>query len=207
MVQEDQTPKCSNSSSGGGGGGNIVRSSKKQKPKRVPQRGLGVAQLERIRLEEQQKKDASSSSSSSPTMQLLSSNHQPCSSSIAFQPPAADHLSSSLFRPSSSSVIQNIELLNSNSSNVPLLSNPVGWGYAAGNVHKFYDSCDFNSGKESSGVDQGSNVRSNLDNLPYESIPVWPLPSLMHRPQQFQHHSSSVVRPLPDFCSFLTYFS
>ena len=54
MAQEDQnqTQKCGNST------GNFGRSSKKQKPKKIPQRGLGVAQLEKIRLEEQHKKDA-----------------------------------------------------------------------------------------------------------------------------------------------------
>ncbi|XP_051125797.1 uncharacterized protein LOC127247812 [Andrographis paniculata] len=43
--------------SGGGGG-----RSKSGKPKKVPQRGLGVAQLEKIRLEEQRKKEALESS-------------------------------------------------------------------------------------------------------------------------------------------------
>ncbi|XP_042477674.1 uncharacterized protein LOC122059033 [Macadamia integrifolia] len=44
---------------GGGGGGSNGggRSSKKLKQKKIPQRGLGVAQLEKIRLEEQQQKD------------------------------------------------------------------------------------------------------------------------------------------------------
>lgn len=55
MVQEEQ--RCSNSSSGGGGGGS--RSSKKAKQKKIPQRGLGVAKLEEMRLEEQQKKATS----------------------------------------------------------------------------------------------------------------------------------------------------
>ncbi|URE43469.1 hypothetical protein MUK42_24781 [Musa troglodytarum] len=39
-----------------------VRMGKKNKQKKIPQRGLGVAQLEKLRLEEQQKKAASSSS-------------------------------------------------------------------------------------------------------------------------------------------------
>ncbi|KAL7218331.1 hypothetical protein ACSBR2_011574 [Camellia fascicularis] len=54
MAQEEHNHRCSNSSSGGGGN----RSSKKLKQKKVPQRGLGVAQLEKIRLEEKEKKDA-----------------------------------------------------------------------------------------------------------------------------------------------------
>ncbi|GMJ11418.1 hypothetical protein HRI_004811000 [Hibiscus trionum] len=72
MAQEDenQTQRCSNSTntssgvSGAGKSNNIGRSSKKQRPKKVPQRGLGVAQLEKIRIEEeQQKKDGVVSSS------------------------------------------------------------------------------------------------------------------------------------------------
>nr|XP_018674740.1 PREDICTED: histone-lysine N-methyltransferase 2B-like [Musa acuminata subsp. malaccensis] len=39
-----------------------LRMGKKNKQKKIPQRGLGVAQLEKLRLEEQQKKGASSSS-------------------------------------------------------------------------------------------------------------------------------------------------
>ncbi|KAK8706242.1 hypothetical protein V6N13_049816 [Hibiscus sabdariffa] len=55
MVHEDQaTPRCSNSSRTS----KIGKSCKKQRRKKVPQRGLGVAQLEKIRLEEQQKKDS-----------------------------------------------------------------------------------------------------------------------------------------------------
>ncbi|KAB1670593.1 hypothetical protein ES319_1Z154300v1 [Gossypium barbadense] len=62
MAPEDQTQRCSNNSNTSGGNNNIIgRSSKKQRPKKVPQRGLGVAQLEKIRLEEQQKKDPGAS--------------------------------------------------------------------------------------------------------------------------------------------------
>ncbi|KAF0924818.1 hypothetical protein E2562_014923 [Oryza meyeriana var. granulata] len=43
----------------GGGGGvagtGVARASRKNKPKKVPQRGLGVAQLEKLRIEEQKK--------------------------------------------------------------------------------------------------------------------------------------------------------
>ncbi|KAL5729965.1 hypothetical protein ACHQM5_002852 [Ranunculus cassubicifolius] len=50
MAQEENQ-RCSNNNSGG------CRNSKKPKPKKIPQRGLGVAQLEKIRLEEQQKNE------------------------------------------------------------------------------------------------------------------------------------------------------
>ncbi|XP_072999462.1 uncharacterized protein [Typha latifolia] len=61
-LHEEQHPKLGNGSIAGC----IGRSSKKNKPKKIPQRGLGVAQLEKLRLEEQQKNAGSSSSSSSP---------------------------------------------------------------------------------------------------------------------------------------------
>ncbi|KAL0320629.1 UNVERIFIED_CONTAM: hypothetical protein Sradi_5324400 [Sesamum radiatum] len=70
MAQEEDFFGCSYSSgggggsggraAGGGGGGGGVSSSRSKtvKQKKVPQRGLGVAQLEKIRLEEQQKKES-----------------------------------------------------------------------------------------------------------------------------------------------------
>ena len=45
----------------GAGSGNgaattgVARASRKNKPKKIPQRGLGVAQLEKLRIEEQKK--------------------------------------------------------------------------------------------------------------------------------------------------------
>ncbi|KAI3994867.1 hypothetical protein MKX01_037418 [Papaver californicum] len=74
MAQEEEQQRCSNSNSGG-------KISKKVKTKKIPQRGLGVAQLEKIRLEEQQKKDSSVFVPS-----LLPHNHQSSSSvsSISF---------------------------------------------------------------------------------------------------------------------------
>lgn len=67
MAQEENVFGCSYSGGGGagrgGGGGSGSGSggscrSKKIKPKKVPQRGLGVAQLEKIISEEQQKKES-----------------------------------------------------------------------------------------------------------------------------------------------------
>ncbi|CAL9200680.1 uncharacterized protein LOC103969956 isoform X1 [Musa acuminata AAA Group] len=54
------TPNEQTKGSVPGDGG--LRMGKKNKQKKIPQRGLGVAQLEKLRLEEQQKKGASSSS-------------------------------------------------------------------------------------------------------------------------------------------------
>ncbi|KAG7037432.1 hypothetical protein SDJN02_01058, partial [Cucurbita argyrosperma subsp. argyrosperma] len=63
MGEEEQKRRCFNHRFGSFGtiGGISGRSSSKKlkpKPRKVPQRGLGVAQLERIRLEEQQKNGA-----------------------------------------------------------------------------------------------------------------------------------------------------
>ncbi|KAH7544062.1 hypothetical protein JRO89_XS15G0098600 [Xanthoceras sorbifolium] len=207
MAQEEQSQKCSNSSSGTCGGGNVVRSSKKQKAKKVPQRGLGVAQLERIRLEEQQKRDgitvltSPTSSSISPTKSSslslpITPNYHPSSPySIPFPP---DHFSSSnlILRPSSS--LQNNEILNSNTA-VPLTNPPVGWStvpihQGQASVHKLWNSCDYNLEKRISGLDPGIAFRSNLNAcLPYESIPIWPLPGLMHKAHQYQQPSSMMV--------------
>uniref|UniRef100_A0A7N0VFW5 SPOROCYTELESS-like EAR-containing protein 1 n=1 Tax=Kalanchoe fedtschenkoi TaxID=63787 RepID=A0A7N0VFW5_KALFE len=64
MSDEERIRNSSSSSSvsfrNGGGGGN-GRSSKKPKPKKIPQRGLGVAQLEKIRLEEEVRNEAQTS--------------------------------------------------------------------------------------------------------------------------------------------------
>ncbi|KAL6838650.1 hypothetical protein ACP4OV_031364 [Aristida adscensionis] len=60
---------------GGGGGGSVAatgvaRASKKNKPKKIPQRGLGVAQLEKLRIEEQKKMDGGGASGSTAPLPL-----------------------------------------------------------------------------------------------------------------------------------------
>ncbi|MBA0848786.1 hypothetical protein Goshw_007204 [Gossypium schwendimanii] len=174
MAPEDQTQRCSNNSNSSGGNNNIIgRSSKKQRPKKVPQRGLGVAQLEKIRLEEQQKKDPGASL----ILPLIPSFHPPnhpssssssSSSSIAdVSPPPT-----SFFRP------QNID--GNTSAAVQLTSRANG--------HKFWGSCcEFNIEKGCPGLDPGWIFRTNLS-LPYESESVWSLPSLMQRGQPFHQH-------------------
>ncbi|KAI3942901.1 hypothetical protein MKW92_051462 [Papaver armeniacum] len=93
MAQEEEQQRCSNSNSGGG------KISKKVKTKKIPQRGLGVAQLEKIRLEEQQKKDTSVF-----VPPLLPQNHQSSSSSV-----------SSISFSQSSSTINNVSTSSSTS--------------------------------------------------------------------------------------------
>ncbi|KAH8518857.1 hypothetical protein H0E87_000642 [Populus deltoides] len=197
MAQEEQTKKCNTSSNGNGDGGirsgHISRSSRKHKQKKVPQRGLGVAQLEKIRLEEQQKNDVSVNlPSPAPISQIKPSNlsmpipnvYESRSTSTPFLPDLSSP--NSMFRP------QNIELINPNST-IPS-ENSVGWQSAAvqgqTNMPKMWNSSDYNLEKENCGVDPALAFRSNL-NLPYESNPIWPLPSLMQRAQQHGHHSSS----------------
>ncbi|XP_074365356.1 uncharacterized protein LOC141706525 [Apium graveolens] len=106
MAQQEQNQKYSNISIGGctGGGvgctgGGVARSSKKLKQKKVPQRGLGVAQLEKIRLEEQQKRDANfqvpgaivSPSNSSSCLASQCSNFRPDVSAYLTSTSPIDH--------------------------------------------------------------------------------------------------------------------
>lgn len=179
MTQEDQTQNCSNSSGG--------RSSRKPKQKKVPQRGLGVAQLEKIRVEEQQKKDAalaspailpspssvSSSKSSYLPLPIPNFHHynQPSSSPISL--PSASPLS-----------LPNIDLKVSSTVLVP--------GHH-GSVPKLWSSHEYDFDKESFGVDPGL---AFLSSLPCESNsnPIWPLPNWVQRTELHQQPSSSMVR-------------
>ncbi|GAV64040.1 hypothetical protein CFOL_v3_07558 [Cephalotus follicularis] len=213
MAQEEQTQKCSSRCSGGGGSsgsgvnniGTINRSSKKPKQRKVPQRGLGVAQLEKIRLEEQQKKDAkapilpspSSNTSLPPAKPLFASvsipNYHQSNQSVPFPsppPPTTDLPSTnSMYRPPQ--LVQNIDLVDTNST--VTLTNPVGWSDLTGhdNVPKLWSSWLLDREKDNPVVDPGMAFRSN--ELPYEFNPVWPLPESMQRAQQYQQPSSSMV--------------
>ncbi|KAJ6298307.1 hypothetical protein OIU76_019455 [Salix suchowensis] len=120
MVQEEQSKKYSTSNGNGDGGisiGHISRSSRKHKQKKVPQRGLGVAQLEKIRLEEQQKNDISVNLPSPPPISLTKPSnlsmpipniYESRSTSTPYLPDLSSSIS--MFRP------QNVELINSNST-------------------------------------------------------------------------------------------
>lgn len=242
MAQEDHAQKYSNSSSGGGpsgsggggggaggggsgcnnngGGGCSGRSQKKMKQKKVPQRGLGVAQLEKIRLEEQQKKGVVLQSSNllSPNHQIISpSNSSSClavhcptfrpsitsSSSAPLQPPSPSDLPSpnSLFRPIPS--IPPVDILNPNSVPLPKTLNVGGgeMGWSAVPVpghgsawHKVWNG-EFSLDRENHRADHhhGFAFRPNMS-LPFESCPptpFLPFPSALQRSQQFQQQSSS----------------
>ncbi|KAK6229347.1 hypothetical protein SCA6_018298 [Theobroma cacao] len=159
MAQEDQSQRCSNSntSSGGGFGNSVGRSSKKQKPKKVPQRGLGVAQLEKIRLEEQQKKDAAVAAAAgilpSPSSSVISQpTHHKSSSYLSLPIPSNFHPSNqSSYSSSSSSIpfpadlsppnlifrpplsVQNADVVSANTVPLTTGSSP-GWHPGAGVV-------------------------------------------------------------------------
>ncbi|GFZ07540.1 hypothetical protein Acr_19g0004770 [Actinidia rufa] len=198
MAQEEHNQRCNNSNSGGGGN----RSSKKLKQKKIPQRGLGVAQLEKIRLEEQQKKDAAilspnsllspSNRSSCLAVQCVSNfRHNPSPSSIPVPPPPPTNLSqpNSIFRPSSS--IPNIDILHPNS--VPFLkpSNGSGGETAISGWPKLWNGDYYREGENHRLDHSGFDIRSNMNNAPYESNPIWPPPSLIQKAQQFQQQTSS----------------
>lgn len=120
--------------SGGGGGGSCR--SKKIKPKKVPQRGLGVAQLEKIRIEEEQKREslAKNSIPSSPSdgaSFLGVQKFRPNSISPFHNSPppsSSSNLSSpnAVFRHSQS--VPNIEILQENFSVSKPSSSPRLWG-------------------------------------------------------------------------------
>ncbi|KAL4325893.1 hypothetical protein GQ457_11G013730 [Hibiscus cannabinus] len=184
MAQEDenQAQRCSNStntSSGAGNSNNIGRCFKKQRPKKkVPQRGLGVAQLEKIRIEEeQQKKDAVVSSS--PTV-CHKAPH------LSFSIPSFNLSNqSSSYASSIPFCVQNIGTVSSGNT-VPFT------GCGAVVPDNLRSSFGYDIEKEcSSGLDPGLVFKTNLSNLPYESEPIWPLPSLMQRAQ-----ASSMVNNL-----------
>ncbi|XP_020231373.1 uncharacterized protein LOC109811937 [Cajanus cajan] len=197
MPQEDQR-NCD-----GRGIGVLGRSSsKKSKQKKVPQRGLGVAQLEKIRLEEQQKRDAvtisPSPSTLSPTKPSFmplpmknfhDSNQSSSTTLLPCEPPSE-------FRSPLSLQQQQQQNMDAKVSSTVPLANSVGFEASRpivpghGNVPKWWSSYQFDSEKNSFGVDPGMPV---LPSLPFDSSPIWPLPNLVQRTPQYQHHSSSSV--------------
>ncbi|KAL3508731.1 hypothetical protein ACH5RR_028132 [Cinchona calisaya] len=140
---------CNNGCVGGGGS----RSQRKMKQKKVPQRGLGVAQLEKIRLEEQHKKGvvlqeaaaanvlspnqiiSPTNSSSSCLAVQCSTTFRPCistsCSSVPLPPPSPSDLPSpnSVCRLPTTQLVPNVDVLNSNS--VQLLK---PWNVGGGEV-------------------------------------------------------------------------
>ncbi|KAL5715923.1 hypothetical protein ACHQM5_017680 [Ranunculus cassubicifolius] len=98
-MSQEKIQMCSNGSSGGG----RSSSSKKIKQNKVPQRGLGVEKLERIRLEEQRKNGsvpAAAAASSGPVAVMHAARDQyqyELTPSVSIQPPSIPFSSSSPF--------------------------------------------------------------------------------------------------------------
>ncbi|GLT48592.1 hypothetical protein SLA2020_222080 [Shorea laevis] len=210
MSQEEHSQKCSTSAGSGGGVGirNFGRSFKRQKPKKVPQRGLGVAQLEKIRLEEQQKKDgvvaAAAAILPSPSPTTISPSQKSSYLSLpipAFHhPPNRSSSTPSIPFPGSHAPANSIFIPDPSAEDIdiPLPNSPLGWppgavpGHGNVNVQKFWSVREYDLEKENSGVDPGLAFKANF-RLPYESEPIWPPPNLMQRAQQYKQHSSAVV--------------
>ncbi|XP_038897651.1 uncharacterized protein LOC120085628 isoform X1 [Benincasa hispida] len=213
MGDEEQKQRCYNNRFGSFGtiGGISGRSSSKKlkpKPKKVPQRGLGVAQLEKIRLEEQQKNDAapaifSSSSPLSPTKSssylslpvpsFRQSNRSP---SFLSPPPVNLSSSTSMFGPplpvlnmdvKDSFTVPLVDQANSGGSETGLSAVTI---LEQGNAIKWQSSCEYYLEKENYGVDPGLAFRSNFD-FPYETNPGGPSNELQ-RAQQNQAPSPLV---------------
>lgn len=219
MGDEEQKQRCYDNGFRGfgaigdvnGDGGRSSSKKFKPKPKRVPQRGLGVAQLEKIRLEEQQKNDAvvaifPSSSPLSPTksssylsLPIPDFRHSNRSSS-SFPSPSPVNFSScsSMFGPP-------LPVLNmpvKDSFTVPLVDHANSGGSETGlsavtileqgNALKWQNSCEYFLEKENYGIDPGLAFRSNFD-FPYEVNPGWPSPEFLQRAQQKQAPSPVVI--------------
>lgn len=212
MAQDEHTSRCSNSSSGGGGGagagagggGSSHRSSKKLKHKKAPQRGMGVAQLEKIISEEEQKKDAgvlthnsiispSNSSSNLAGVQKIPNFRTPpiSSSSIPLPPPLP---------PNHHALISKTDGINSMSASATF-SKPTN--LTGGNWGRLWSDADYNFEGEKQSQNQNHGLDhprytaafpANLGVSPYESSqPIWPPPPslMLQRSQLFQQPSSS----------------
>ncbi|XP_059277161.1 uncharacterized protein LOC132031279 [Lycium ferocissimum] len=196
MAIEEHNHRCSNSSGGGagggssgsGGGGATSRACKKLKQKKIPQRGLGVAQLERIRLEgeEQHKKD--------PIFQTPSVL---VPKSVPFRPPTMDLPSKNcVFRTNQSALVLDgfrSKTLQSSKSLGELSWSSVSGPGSGDNCPKLW-SCEYSPERESQ---QGNRNRHgvvfgpNVD-LPNElHNPILPLPGVLQRSQQYQLSCSS----------------
>ncbi|KVI10453.1 uncharacterized protein LOC112506354 [Cynara cardunculus var. scolymus] len=200
MVEEEHTPKCSNSGSGGGGGG---RSSKKLKHKKVPQRGMGVAQLEKIILEEQQKKDVGILTPNSIISPATSSS---CLANIQsvpnFRPPLVP-LPPPL-PPNHQPLIPRTDGVNPSFVSKPMHTSSDGgnnWSRSStGGEYRFHGenpnpnpNPNQNRGLDHRGFTAATAMPTNLVGLPYESNPpIWPPHSnIAQRSQPFQQPCSS----------------
>lgn len=226
MAQEENILGCSYSGGGGGGvgggggggrggsgctGGSSNSRSKRIKQKKVPQRGLGVAQLEKIRLEEQQKKESlqaanilaknaiGSPSDTSPflAVQKFRPSFSPFHNSVPLPPPSPTNLPSPNALYGHALSVPNVEILPERSSvQIPKQSNPGGGeigskAISCGNLPRLWGG-EYNPGGEKQRLDHHGFAFDRQMNLSFESnIPVLPLPIVSQRSHQFEQPSSS----------------
>ncbi|KAL0353810.1 UNVERIFIED_CONTAM: hypothetical protein Sangu_0962300 [Sesamum angustifolium] len=191
---------------GGGGGGNCCSGgvssnrSKNVKQKKVPQRGLGVAQLEKIRLEEQRKKEALQAAN------VLANNAigSPSDTASVQCPNFGSSLSSSpnsVPLPQSPTNFPSPNALYRSAPPVPVritkqLEGELGLqsisGPGNGNWPRLWNG-EYNHEGENQRVEHlGFAFRPPQVNLPFESnAAVLPLPSVPQRSYQLQRPSSS----------------
>ncbi|CAJ2659710.1 unnamed protein product [Trifolium pratense] len=213
MAQEQEDQSRNNCINGGS------RSTKKPKQKKVPQRGLGVAQLEKI-LEEQSSQNVTPSPSSSTTISSFlplpinnfnHSNHMKEGTFILPSPNSTSLSSSSTtishYLPPP---ITNYNLMNQNSSSGHLPLPSLGEFRSSMSMQHL----DGNNGKVPSTVSLPNNgVFGNvpklwnsheldfekenglpfLPSLPFDSNQIWPMPNWVQRTQFHHQHSSQLV--------------
>ncbi|CAN4075570.1 unnamed protein product [Withania somnifera] len=203
MAVEENTLRLSDSNTGGGGGGDGTssRPSKKVKQKKIPQRGLGVAQLERIRMEgeeEQHKKDANYQ-----TPNVLAQNTNVMSKCLVVECPfplasTTDlSLKNFVFRSNASGLVLDgfrpKTLQSSKTMNIG--GGESSWSSVSGpgsdKCPKLW-SCEHSPERESQqGNRHGVVFGPNVD-LPNElHNPILPVSSVLQRSQQYQQSSRS----------------
>lgn len=168
--------------------------SKKDKLKKVPQRGFGVAQLEKMRLEEQEKNDSIEISNFRPPF-------PPSPNSIPLPPPSQTNLASpnALFR--HTPLFSNSETAHQSSVSKAILSPRCGdWSS--------FSNGEFNLEGESRMLDSHGLAFQPRGNVSYDTnTSVLPLPSVTQRSHQSHHlpssSSSLTVNPSPS--SVLSY--
>ncbi|KAL2466791.1 WAS/WASL-interacting protein family member 1 [Abeliophyllum distichum] len=225
MAQEEHILRCSFSTGGGGcsnlggggdeGGGGVDDGgggsrSKKIKQKKVPQRGLGVAQLEKIRLEEQQKKEAALQAANNLANNAIGSHSDstaclamPCpsvrpnlcssSNSIPLPPPSPTDLPSPNFLYMSVQSSKNVKVLHPNSVQ---LSKPLNVGRKEIGLPAILGPGQGNWPRLWNGEQNLEGEKQILDHHRFAFWPrvKFPLPQISH---QFQHPSSSTVNVSP----------
>lgn len=188
MAQEENVFGCSYSGGGGGGsgggrgggGGSGSGSggscrSKKIKPKKVPQRGLGVAQLEKIISEEQQKKESLEAAN------ILAKN------AIASPTDATSFLAAQKFRPNLSPFHNSVPPPSPSPSNVSPPNALFRHAQSAPNIEILQETCAVLKHSNAGGGEMGSRAISSPR---HDSFPrLWGGESnLSLEKQRLDHH-------------------